>query len=97
MRGQILGEFSDKSIIVGGDEQCDLPGFNAKNLCYFMTEVSTNYIIDIEILDKRHVSLVSTNMEKEGAKRGLNALSKCVKVEEFVTDASTSGICASVS
>ena len=55
-----------------------------------MTEVSTNYIIDIEILDKRHVGLVSTNMEKEGAKRGLNALSKCVKVEEFVTDASTS-------
>lgn len=76
--------------MVGGDGQCDSPGFNAKNLCYFMVEVNTNYIIDIEILDKRHVGLTSTNMEKEAVKRGLQKLAQDIKVVELVTDASTS-------
>ena len=59
-----------KDLVVGGDGQCDSPGFNAKNLCYFIMEVESNYILDIEVLDKRHVGLVSTNME-----RGSSAMS----------------------
>jgi hypothetical protein len=91
MRREILGEFAGKDIVVGGDGQCDSPGFNAKNLCYFFVEVDTNYIIDVEILDKRHVGLTSTNMEREGVKRGLENLNADhVKVVELVTDASTS-------
>ena len=69
MRNEIIGEFTGKDVI-GGDGQCDSPGFNAKNLCYFMMEVESNYILDIEVLDKRHVGLVSTSMEKD-AVRGL--------------------------
>ena len=60
------------------------------NLCYFMVEINTSYIIGIEILDKRHVGLISINMEREAVKRGLERLNNDVKVVEFVTDASSS-------
>jgi hypothetical protein len=89
MRGEVMKEFDGKDV-VGGDGQCDSPGFNAKNLCYFMMEVDSNYILDIEVLDKRHVGLVSPNMEKEAVKRSLERLTEEIKVVEFVTDASTS-------
>ena len=55
-----------------------------------MVETNSNYIIDIEIVDKRHVGLASTNMEKEAVKRGLERLTQKINVVEFVTDASTS-------
>ena len=90
MREEILEEFSGEDVVVGGDGQCDSPGFSAKNLCYFLVEAQTNYIIDIEVLDKRHVGLTSTNMEKEAVKKGLNFITKKLNVVEFVTDASTS-------
>ena len=90
MRQEILDEFAEE-IVVGGDGQCDSPGFNAKNLCYFLVEGATNYIIRIEILDKRHVGLISANMEREAVKRRLEKLKNDnVKVVEFVTDASSS-------
>ena len=88
IRIEILREFSCQDV-VGGDGQCDSPGFNAKNLCYFLVEVNSNYILDIEVLDKRHVGLISTNMEKETVKKSLDRLQKDVKVIELVTDAST--------
>jgi hypothetical protein len=89
MRDELLKEFSGNDLVLGGDGQCDSPGFNAKNLCYFMMEVNSNYILDIEVLDKRHVGLTSTNMEKEAVKRSLDRLQRDVKVVELVTDAST--------
>ena len=90
MRSELIEEFVGKEIVVGGDGQCDSPRFNAKNLCYFIMEVESNYILDIEVLDKRHVGLVSTNMEKEAVRRSLDRLTKELKVVELVTDASTS-------
>ena len=90
MRSELIEEFVGKEIVVGGDGQCDSPGFNAKNLCYFIMEVESNYILDIEVLDKRHVGLVSTNMEKEAVRRSLDRLTEELKVVELVTDASTS-------
>ena len=90
MRSQLLHEFAGRDIVVGGDGQCDSPGSNAKNLCYFIMEVESNYILDIEVLDKRHVGLISTNMEKEAVARSLDRLNKDAHVVELVTDASTS-------
>ena len=90
MRSELVREFTGTDLVIGGDGQCDSPGFNAKNLCYFMMEVESNYILDIEVLDKRHVGLVSTNMEKDAVRRSLDRLSDEVKVVELVTDASTS-------
>ena len=90
MRSQLLHEFAGRDIVVGGDGQCDSPGFNAKNICYFIMEVESNYILDIEVLDKRHVGLIFTNMEKEAVARSLDRLNKDAHVVELVTDASTS-------
>ncbi|CAB3983503.1 Hypothetical predicted protein [Paramuricea clavata] len=90
MRSDLLKEFYEKDVVIGGDGQCDSPGFNAKNLCYFMVEVNSNCILDIEILDKRHVGLISTNMEKEAVQRSLDRLTEEINVVELVTDASTS-------
>ena len=92
MKQELVTEFSGQDVVVGGDGQCDSPGFNAKNICYFMMEVTSNYILDIEVLDKRHVGLISTNMEKEAAQRSLDRLKQELKIVEFVTDASTSVI-----
>ena len=89
-RDQLVNELSGQDIVVGGDGQCDSPGYNAKNLCYFTIDVKTNYIIDIQIVDKRQVGLVSTNMEREAVRRGLENLCLNVNVVEFVTDACSS-------
>ena len=48
------------------------------------------YILDIEVLDKRHVGLISTNMENDAVARSLDRLNKDAQVVELVTDASTS-------
>jgi hypothetical protein len=90
IRRELFNEFPGQDIVVGGDGQCNSPGINAKNLCYFMVEVNSSCILDIEILDKRHVGLISTNMEKEAVRRSLNRLQDDVKVVEVVIDASTS-------
>ena len=79
MKQELVTEFSGQDVVVGGDGQCDSPGFNAKNIC-------SNYILDIEVLDKRHVGLISTNMEKEAAQRSLDCLKQELKIVEFVTD-----------
>ena len=90
MRKELHKAFEGLDIILGGDGQCDSPGFSAKNLCYFLVEVSTGYIVNIEVLDKRHGGLISTNMEKKAIRRGLKKEQKELKVVELVTDTSTS-------
>jgi solute carrier family 8 (sodium/calcium exchanger) len=89
MRGQLIDEFRGKEVLVSGDGQCDSPGFNNKNLCYFIVEVSSDYIIHVEIADNRQVGLVSNNMEK-GLKKSLKKLQEDLNVVELVTDASSS-------
>ena len=90
MRSELIKEFVGMDVVVGGDGQCDSPGFSAKNLCYFLMEVTTSYILEIEIRDKRHVGLSSTNMEKEALKNALNRLSAVLNIVEVATDASSS-------
>ena len=91
MHNQLVQEFLNTDMVVAGDGQCDSPGFNAKNICYFITEVNSNYIVHIEVLDKRHVGLISTNMEREAVKRSVEKLKEeNLKIVELVTDASSS-------
>ena len=73
-----------------GDGQCDSPGFTAKNLCYFLMEITTGYIIDLEDLDKREVELRSVNMEKRALQNILERITDVLTVGEVVTDASAS-------
>ena len=46
------------------------------------------YFIDIEVLDKRHVGLILTNMEKQAIKS--SHLQQDVEVDDLLTNASTS-------
>ena len=51
----------DQNVVVMGDRQCDSPGITAKSP---KLEMTTGYTIDLEVLDKREVTLKSVNMEK---------------------------------
>ena len=82
--------FQGQNIVVGGDGQCDSPGFCAKNLCYYLMESTSEYIIHVEVLDKLHVALASTNMEREAVKRSLAKTENDFNIIELVTDASSS-------
>ena len=64
MRDELVKEFVDQKVVVGGDGQCDSPGFTAKNLCYFFMELTSGYILEVEVRDKGHVGLASINMER---------------------------------
>ena len=90
MHSELIKEFVGMDVVVGGDGQCNSPGFSAKNLCYFLMEVTTSYILETEICDKRHVGLSSANMEKEALKSALNRLSAVLNIVEVATDASSS-------
>lgn len=41
MRGELVVESENEQLVVGGDGQCDLPGFSAKNLCYLLMDFVT--------------------------------------------------------
>ena len=43
---KIFEELKDQELVVAGDGQCDSPGFMAKNLCYYLMDLMTSYIID---------------------------------------------------
>ena len=74
MSGQLMEEFRDQEVVCSGEGQCNSPGLSAKNLCYFIMEVTSKYILEVQIVDKRHVGLVSSNMEVEGLKKSLKKL-----------------------
>lgn len=88
-RGQIVRDFHGKEVVICGDGQCDSPGHTAKNLCYFLMELVSGYILEIEVRDKRHVGLASPNMEKQALQNALQRLQGSLNIVEVVTDASS--------
>ena len=64
MRAELWAPFASDDLTVCGDGQCDFSGFSAKNLCYYVMEMITGYVIEIQVLDKRHVGLKSSTMQK---------------------------------
>ena len=52
-------------------------------------ELLTGYILEVEVRDKRHVGLASSNMEKQALQNSLQCLQASVNIVEIVTDAST--------
>ena len=89
-RDQLLEEFKNVEVVVCGDGQCDSPGHTAKNLCYFLMELVSDYILEVEVRDERHVGLASTNMERQALQNALQRLRSSINIVEVVTDASTS-------
>lgn len=86
----LQSKLKGKKIVVSGDGQCDSPGYSAKNLCYFLMEMETDFIIDLYIADKRQTDLKSTNMERVALKTILTRLKNVLDIGEVVTDASAS-------
>lgn len=74
MRAELIDEFQNKELVVSGDGQCDSPGFSAKNLCYYLMEIVSEYILEVEVLDKRHVGMKSSTMETRALKNALERL-----------------------
>lgn len=62
--------------------------FTAKNLCYFLMELVSGYILEIEVRDKRHVNLALSNMERQALQNALQQLRSSLDIVEVVTDAS---------
>ena len=44
MREELVEQFRGETLVLCGYGQCDPPGFSAKNLCYFLMELVTQYI-----------------------------------------------------
>lgn len=88
MRGELLVEFGNEELVVSGDGQCDSPGYSAKNLCYSL--MVSEYILEVEAMDKRHVGMKSSTMETRALKNALERLKNVAKVTEVCTDASSS-------
>lgn len=89
-RDQLIQEFLERDIVVCDDGQCDSPGHTAKNLCYFLMELVSDYILEVEVRDKRHVRLALSNMEKQALQIALQRLKQSLSVAELVTDTSSS-------
>ena len=56
-KGSTDTEFLERDIVVCGDGLCDSPGHTARNLCYFLMELASGYILEVVVRDKRHVGL----------------------------------------
>lgn len=92
MRTNVWDILSKESVVLCGDGRNDSPGHNAKYCSYFLMEQFLEVIIDMDIVDMRETSGISTNMEVFGLKRLLERLAGKIIMSEIVTDASTSVI-----
>ena len=90
MREELWAQFASEELFVCSDGQCDFPGFSAKHLCYYAMQMTTGYVIEMEVLEKRHVSLKSRTMEKKALKNCLQRLQTVLNVLKVCTDASSS-------
>ena len=61
-REELWAQFANDDLTVCGDGQCDSPGVSAKNLCYYVMEMITGYVIEIEVLLKKHVGMKSSTL-----------------------------------
>jgi hypothetical protein len=92
MKTEIWSTIGSESIILCGDGRNDSPGHCAKYCTYVMMEQILNVIVDLEIIDKREVGGISTNMEVFGLRKLLERIVGKLVINEFVSDASTAVI-----
>ncbi|CAM4306824.1 unnamed protein product [Leuciscus chuanchicus] len=78
-----------ETVSLGGDMRVDSPGHCTKYGSYSMMDLSTNKIVDIQLVQSNEVGS-SVRLEKEGLIRSLEFLEKSgVKVASLVTDRHT--------
>lgn len=91
MRGEFVVEFKIEELVVSGDGQCDSFGFLVKNFCYYLMDVVIEYILEVEVLDKRYVGMKFSIMERkvlynllERLKNVLTVIEVCIDVFLFI-------------
>ena len=90
IKEKLLEKYQGKGVVLAGDGRCDSPGSSAKFCTYSLLDIDCNKILHVESVDKREVSLQSSNMEREAVSRGISYLqAKNIKIEEIITDASS--------
>ena len=92
MKDAIIAELSVNPVVLAGDGQFDSPGKSAKFLSYFLLDIATNYIVHVQIMDKRMTGGKSVVMEVKALTRSLENLIQVLNMAEVVTDASASVI-----
>ncbi|XP_058628472.1 uncharacterized protein LOC131538581 isoform X2 [Onychostoma macrolepis] len=75
-----------QNIVLGGDMRADSPGHSAKFGSYYVMDLRTSSIIDLQLVQSNEVG-GSNNMEKEGLRRSLDLLrAHGVTFDSIVTD-----------
>ena len=80
----------DKELCILGDGRSDSPGHCARYCSYVVMESETGAVLDMQIVDKRETKGISTNMEVYAAEKIIIKLKDRYKMNEIVTDASSS-------
>ena len=84
-REELWAQFANDDLTVCGDGQCDSPDVSAKNLCYYVMEMITGYVIEIEVLLKKHVGMKSSTMEKKALNHCLQSLHRvCTDASSYI-------------
>lgn len=87
--GEQIEQFRGEKLAMVREGQCDSLGFSAKNSCYFLMEMVTGYILEVEVVDKRHVDMKSRAMEKKALEQSLARLKSVLEGRKITTDASS--------
>ena len=69
-----INESRTQPVKLAGGSQCDLPGKTVKYSSYFLLDITTNYIVHVEIMDKRIVGVRSAAMEPGALKKSIQSL-----------------------
>ena len=75
-------------LVLSGDGRNHSPGHSDKNLVYTIMEHFLDVIMDVEIVDMRETSGVSTTTERLGLRQLIEHVMRDLRVSEAVTDAS---------
>jgi solute carrier family 8 (sodium/calcium exchanger) len=92
MKDESWDILSGESVVLCGDGRNDSPGHSSKYCMYALMEQNLDFIIDVEVVEKRQTGGISTNMEVFGLRKILERMVGEIVVSEMVTDASAAVI-----
>ena len=61
-----------------------------QRICYYLMDLMTSYIIELQVLDKRKTNMKSVTMEKQALQNILLRLRRLLTITDVLTDASAS-------
>ena len=86
MRGELIEQFRGEKLVGMGNATPKV--YRGNHLCYFLMELVSEYILEVEVVEQRHVDMKGTAMEKKAFEQSLTRLKQVLNVVEISTDAS---------